>query len=84
MKFDSFPGEREIVSLDCFPLTFYPRCDQILEQQIKRGRAFSKLEQPGVSHLYYSGWNLITGVAEQEESQIDEPEHIESEVIIDI
>ncbi|KUL86704.1 hypothetical protein ZTR_03098 [Talaromyces verruculosus] len=84
VKFESFPGEREIISLDCFSLKFHPRCDEILEQQIKRGRAFSKLAQPGVSHLYYSGWNLVTSVAEQEESQIDELEHIESEAFIDI
>lgn len=84
IKFDYFPGERDIISIECFPLKFHPRCHQILEQQIHRGKAFRKLAQPGVSHLYYSGWNLVTGVAEQEESQIDEPAYMESEVIIDI
>lgn len=84
VKFDYFSGERDIISLECFPVKFHPRYDQILEQQIERGKAFRKLAQPGVSHLYYSGWNLVTGVAEQVESRIEEPEHIESEVIIDI
>ncbi|KAJ5646910.1 hypothetical protein N7490_003282 [Penicillium lividum] len=79
-----FPGEREITSLECFPLKFHPRRDQIFNEQIERGKAFYKLVQADVNHFYYSGWNLITGIYETDESEIIEPEHVESEVIIDI
>lgn len=82
--FGQFDGERDIISLECFPLKFHPRCNQILEERLEIGKAFKELAQASGSHFYYSGWNLITGVIEPEDSKTKEPEHMEGEVIIDI
>ncbi|PLB53966.1 hypothetical protein P170DRAFT_396969 [Aspergillus steynii IBT 23096] len=84
VSFDYFQGEREITSLNCYPLKFHPKRDRILEEHIERGRKFKEIAQENVQHLYYSGWNLATGIFEKEDLVFPEPEYVESEVIIDI
>lgn len=84
VSLDYFQGEREITSLTCYPLKFHPQQERILQEHTDRGEQFKAISQEGVRHLYYSGWNLVTGIFEQEEKTIAEPEFVESEVIIDI
>ncbi|KAE8351570.1 hypothetical protein BDV28DRAFT_158618 [Aspergillus coremiiformis] len=84
VSLDYFKGERDITSLRCFPLKFHPERDRILQQHVERGREFKDVVQQGVRHLYYSGWNLVTGILEEDDPKIDDPEYVESEVIIDI
>ncbi|KAE8150938.1 hypothetical protein BDV25DRAFT_139371 [Aspergillus avenaceus] len=84
VTFKYFSGERDITSLECYPLHFHSQRDQILQQQIEKGHTFKDLACGGIKHLYYSGWNLVTGVFEEEVPKFDEAEHMESEVIVDV
>ncbi|OJJ72531.1 hypothetical protein ASPBRDRAFT_543592 [Aspergillus brasiliensis CBS 101740] len=78
-----FAGEQDITSLPCYPLRYLPDHAQILKVQAENGRLFKELIKPDNKHQYYSGWNLSTGIF-KESMELAEPEHVESEVIIDI
>ncbi|GKZ35205.1 hypothetical protein AbraIFM66950_005798 [Aspergillus brasiliensis] len=78
-----FAGEQDITSLPCYPLRYHPDHAQILKAQAENGRLFKELIKPNNRHQYYSGWNLSTGIF-KESMELAEPEHVESEVIIDI
>ncbi|KAF4450955.1 AAA family ATPase [Fusarium austroafricanum] len=88
VKFELFDGERDVTSLPCYPLEFYPKHASLIEEQKIWGRAFKLCIAEGVKHIYYSGWTFITGILaeplEDDKGQlINYPEYTESEVIID-
>jgi hypothetical protein len=87
VRFNYFEGEREVTSLECYPLRFHPHYDAILKHQIETGTRFKSFVEEPTKYQYYSGWTLVTGMfqkrGDSDESE-GEPEHIESEVIIDM
>lgn len=78
-----FAGEQDITALPCYPLRYHPDHATILKMQVESGKLFKELVKPENKHQYYSGWNLSTGIF-KESMELAEPEHIESEVIIDV
>ncbi|KAI3004064.1 hypothetical protein CBS147346_5054 [Aspergillus niger] len=78
-----FAGEQDITALPCYPLRYHPDHATILKMQVESGKLFKELVKPENKHQYYSGWNLATGIF-KESMELAEPEHIESEVIIDV
>ncbi|KAL7815085.1 hypothetical protein V8C44DRAFT_348631 [Trichoderma aethiopicum] len=85
IKFPHFKGLVSITELPCYPLKFHPDWKSLLIQQIRGGQSFQKCVEVGIRDVYYSGWTLVTGMFHHSysSSNIAEPEHIESEVIID-
>lgn len=81
-----FDDEREISSLACFPLKFHPQYEVLIKHHDDMGRRFKSCVEVGVRHVYHSGWSLVTGLfepEEQKEEKLDDPEYIDSEVVID-
>ncbi|PYI01339.1 hypothetical protein BO78DRAFT_433726 [Aspergillus sclerotiicarbonarius CBS 121057] len=83
LEIPHFSGEQDVTALPCYPLRFHPDHAAILKAQTETGKLFKELVKVQNKHQYYSGWNLSTGIF-KESVETDEPEHIESEVIIDI
>jgi hypothetical protein len=85
IQFPHFDGLGIITTLPCYPLKLHPDCKRLLEHQIKGGENFRKCVEVGIRDIYYSGWTLVTGMLPKSynASNIPEPEHVESEVIID-
>ncbi|RAK98859.1 uncharacterized protein BO80DRAFT_411447 [Aspergillus ibericus CBS 121593] len=83
LEIPHFSGEQDVTALPCYPLRFHPDHAAILKSQAETGKLFKELIKPQNKHQYYSGWSLSTGIF-KESIETDEPEHIESEVIIDI
>ncbi|OTA00684.1 hypothetical protein A9Z42_0009310 [Trichoderma parareesei] len=83
--FPKFDGLVNITELPCYPLKFHPDYSSLLTEQIRGGEHFRKCVEVGIRDIYYSGWALVTGMLPRsyDASNIPEPEHIESEVIID-
>ena len=84
VKFKYFEGEQEVNSLECYRLRFHPHYDAILKHQIETGSRFKNFVEEPTKYQYYSGWTLVTGMFQKEDETEAEPEHIESEVIIDL
>ncbi|KAI3324958.1 hypothetical protein HD806DRAFT_553175, partial [Xylariaceae sp. AK1471] len=88
VTFEYFSGEKDVTELNCFPLEFHPDHKSILEKQKKVGMMFKEAFSQNVQHLYYSGWTFVTGVLaetleDEKGSEIQYPDYIESEVVID-
>ncbi|PWY96443.1 AAA family ATPase [Aspergillus sclerotioniger CBS 115572] len=83
LEIPHFSGEQDVTALPCYPLRFHPDHATILKAQAETGKLFKELVKAQNKHQYYSGWSLSTGIF-KESVETDEPEHIESEVIIDI
>ncbi|KAF4628427.1 hypothetical protein G7Y89_g9723 [Cudoniella acicularis] len=85
VRFKHFEGEREITSLECYPLRFHKSYEALLNHQIETGTRFKSFVEGTVKHYYYSGWTMATGMFQKEgETPPDDLEHIDSEVIIDM
>ncbi|KAF6818908.1 AAA family ATPase [Colletotrichum sojae] len=88
VSFKHFMGEKDITSLECYPLSFHPNHANILQEQINFGKLFLSCILDGVKHLYYSGWTFVTGLlAEPLEDEkggvVQYPEYVDSEIVID-
>ena len=88
VTFKPFYGERDITSLECYPLEFHPEHQTLLEAQSRSGAIFKSCIADSIRHLYYTGWTPITGIlaeclTDEKGEEIRYPEYIESEVVID-
>ncbi|KAL6875816.1 hypothetical protein HDV57DRAFT_510631 [Trichoderma longibrachiatum] len=85
IRFPHFDGLVSITELPCYPLKFHLDWKNLLIQQTRGGQTFKKCIEVGIRDIYYTGWTLVTGMLPRSysPSNIPEPEHIESEVIID-
>ncbi|PTB63012.1 P-loop containing nucleoside triphosphate hydrolase protein [Trichoderma citrinoviride] len=85
IQFPHFDGLASITELPCYPLKFHPDCESLLAHRIAEGEKFRKCVEVGIRDIYYSGWTLVTGTLPNsyDGGKIPEPEHVESEVIID-
>ena len=88
VEFNGFYGERDITSLECYPLEFHPEYQTLLEAQSRSGTIFKSCIADSIRHLYYTGWTPITGIlaeclTDEKGEEIRYPEYIESEVVID-
>ncbi|KAK7757037.1 hypothetical protein SLS62_001053 [Diatrype stigma] len=88
VTFALFYGEREITSLECYPLEFHPGYESLLDEQSRSGQVFKSCITDSIRHLYYTGWTPMTGIraeylTDEKGEEIRYPEYIESEVVID-
>lgn len=88
VAFKAFYGERDITSLECYPLEFHPEYQTLLEAQSQSGAIFKSCIADSIRHRYYTGWTPITGIraeylTDEKGEEIRYPEYIESEVVID-
>ncbi|KAF6837852.1 AAA family ATPase [Colletotrichum plurivorum] len=88
VAFGRFTGEKDITSLECYPLSFHPNHANMLNEQLDFGKLFHSCILDDVKHLYYSGWTFVTGLfAEPLEDEkggvVQYPEYIDSEIVID-
>ncbi|KAH8658397.1 hypothetical protein BX600DRAFT_384601 [Xylariales sp. PMI_506] len=89
-----FPGEREIRSLDAFPVRYVDDQEELLSSLRKQGRNFQRLLTD--RHQSYNGWTLTRNPPADTESPEDEiledptgnkmrhSEFVESHVIVDM
>ncbi|KAK1701395.1 hypothetical protein BDP55DRAFT_762975 [Colletotrichum godetiae] len=88
IRFQRFHGERDITSLECYPLDFDFKGEKVLEEQKVSGKRFKTCLTGKWKHFFYLGWTFITGLrAEALEHEngntIQHPEYIESEIVVD-
>ncbi|KAF9874035.1 hypothetical protein CkaCkLH20_08407 [Colletotrichum karsti] len=88
IKFERFDGERDITSLECYPLDFHPNKKDIIDKHQSIGHMFNSCISAKLKHHYYSGWTFITGLHaepldDENGNQVQYPEYIESDVVID-
>lgn len=88
ITFHWFYGERDITSLECYPLEFQSGYETLLDEQSQFGQVFKSCIADSVRHLYYTGWTPIAGIraeslTDDKGEEIRYPEYIESEVVID-
>lgn len=90
ISFSKFLGEREITSLECYPLAFHPDASKILSNAVDSGDRFRSCiyHSERVMHLYYSGWSFVMGILgetlEDERGEVIKyPEYFESEIVVD-
>lgn len=79
-----FVGEREITSLDFYPVRFMKGGQEKLLDHTELGKETFRTIATGFTHFYYSGLTMVTqpcGCPLQEEPM--HQEYIESEVIVD-
>ncbi|RYP80724.1 hypothetical protein DL769_002321 [Monosporascus sp. CRB-8-3] len=92
----SFPGEREIDSLEVYPVRYRENHEQFLESLKSQGQRFQRFLNPSDRHQAYNGWTLTrnppfdTTDAEYEILQDENrdpmrhPDYVESDVIVDM
>lgn len=80
-----FNGEKEIISLDFFPVRFMKDSVERLEEHtVKGGETFKTIITTGFSHSYYTGLTMITQPCGwQLQAEPMHQEYVESEVIVD-
>ncbi|RAH76601.1 hypothetical protein BO86DRAFT_349097 [Aspergillus japonicus CBS 114.51] len=81
-KIQYFEGERDITSLPVYPLRFAKDSEQIFARLKAQGERFQSLINE--RHLRYEGWTVINTPTGKLMTDFKTPEHIESEVIIDL
>ncbi|RAL08000.1 uncharacterized protein BO97DRAFT_480930 [Aspergillus homomorphus CBS 101889] len=81
-KIQYFEGEKDITSLPVYPLRFAKDAEQIFSRLKAQGERFQSLINE--RHLRYEGWTVIYSPTGKLETDFKTPEHIESEVIIDL
>ncbi|KAK6524567.1 hypothetical protein TWF281_011471 [Arthrobotrys megalospora] len=83
-RFDmtQWAGEKDITSLDVYPIRYCKQPEYILSDLKDRGKRFQSCVER--RHLYYEGWTMPHDPNGAKESQFDGlPQHVESDVIID-
>ncbi|RVD84977.1 uncharacterized protein DFL_003312 [Arthrobotrys flagrans] len=83
-RFDmgQWAGEKEIISLDVYPIRYCKQPDVILSDLKDRGKRFQACVER--RHLYYEGWTMADDSNGAKEGQVDSlPQHVESDVIVD-
>ncbi|KAF3180901.1 hypothetical protein TWF225_009220 [Orbilia oligospora] len=83
-RFDmgQWAGEKEITSLDVYPIRYCKQPDVILADLKDRGKRFQACIER--RHLYYEGWTMADDSNGLKENHIDSlPQHVESDVIVD-
>ncbi|KAF4915745.1 Ribosome biogenesis ATPase RIX7 [Colletotrichum fructicola] len=88
VRFKRFIGERDITSLECYPLSLHESNKDVFEEQKACGELFLKCIRSSTKHHYYSGWTFITGLfgetfRDHEGKEVQFPEHMESEIVVD-
>lgn len=86
-KIKSYQGEKEIRSLEVYPLKYANNASELLSQLRTRGLKFCEFKSP--QHRYYAGLSLAhqpTGdsIRDSEEARMIHPENIASQVVVDI
>lgn len=95
-KFDikSFPGERDIDSLEVYPIRFYSERKPLLESLRKQGSNFQRFLND--RYQAYNGWTLIRNpplndsdpdaetLKDYQGNKMRHPEFVESHVIVDL
>lgn len=77
-----YEGEKDITSLEIYPLRFVKDADKIKAGLLKDGQWFREAVRQ--KHLYYDGWTLPYGpTADIDNYPPAAIEHVDSEVIID-
>lgn len=78
-----YEGERDITSLDIYPLRFVKDAEKIKETLHQQGSWFRRVITE--KHLFYDGWTLTHGPTGIVSDSKDPPpvEHIDGDVIID-
>ncbi|TVY45132.1 hypothetical protein LSUB1_G000711 [Lachnellula subtilissima] len=83
-----YEGEKDITTLEIYPMRFLKDCDKMKTKLHVQGIAFQRVIRK--RHLYYDGWTLAHGPTgngqggdSDSESERNDPEHIEGDVIID-
>jgi len=83
-----YEGEQDITTLEIYPMRFLKDCDKMKTELHAQGIAFQRVIRK--RHLYYDGWTLAHGPTgngqdgnSDSESERNDPEHIEGDVIID-
>ncbi|KAK6331728.1 hypothetical protein TWF718_002271 [Orbilia javanica] len=83
-RFDmsQWAGEKEVTSLEVYPIRFCKQPDVILSDLKDRGKRFQTCIEK--RHLYYEGWTMADDSNGTKENHIDSlPQHVESDVIVD-
>ncbi|EQB43833.1 hypothetical protein CGLO_17467 [Colletotrichum gloeosporioides Cg-14] len=88
VRFKRFTGERDITSLECYPLSLHESNKDVFDEQKACGELFLKCIRSSTKHHYYSGWTFITGLfgetfRDHEGEEVQFPEHMESEIVVD-
>jgi hypothetical protein len=81
-----FEGERDIRSLDIYPIRFAENHERVLEELHEQGKKFQTCLAS--KHLSYQGWTLTCDplgdrVPDSKGDKMKNPEHIDSDVIVD-
>ena len=79
-----FEGERDILSLDFFPMRFWKDAQHTIKEHFNKGKIVFDNVRDSFTHYYYAGPTLTTqpcGCSVQSEPL--HQEHVESEVIVD-
>ena len=79
-----FAGEQDITSLQCYPLRFSPKADELKSKWKARGEAFR--EYTTFKYRYYTGKSLICqpdGTRTFGDEHPKHAQHIDSQVVVD-
>ncbi|KAI9733084.1 MAG: hypothetical protein M1834_003630 [Cirrosporium novae-zelandiae] len=76
-----FKGEKDITSLELYPIRFVKESQQIRDRLRTQGGTFQSFVKE--NHLYYEGWTITSSPTGELYKDLNNPEHIESNVIID-
>ncbi|KAF2746162.1 hypothetical protein M011DRAFT_469020 [Sporormia fimetaria CBS 119925] len=80
-KIPSYEGEKEINSLNIYPMRYAQNADAMRKQLEDQGRRFQSIVKD--KHLFYEGWTLTYPPVGEVEAEHKNPEHVEGDVIID-
>ena len=81
-----FPGEQDITSLQCYPLRYAPKVDQLRSKWKARGEAFREYATSKYQFRYYTGKTLTCGPDGFSLPELGFPKHaenIDSQVVVD-
>ena len=79
-----FEGERDITSLQCYPLSYAPKADEVKSKCKARGEAF--LDFRSFKYRYYTGRTLTcdpNGFHSSEHGYPKHAENVDSQVVVD-
>ena len=79
-----FQGDRDILSLDFFPMRFWKAAQNTVQEHLDKGKIIFENMTNSFTHYYYAGPTLTTqpcGCSIQKD--ILHQEHVESEIIVD-
>ncbi|PWY83402.1 hypothetical protein BO70DRAFT_379229 [Aspergillus heteromorphus CBS 117.55] len=81
-KIKFFEGEKDITSLEIYPMRYAKDAESIRSHLIEQGNKFQSIINE--RHLLYKGWTITSTPTGEVEADFKTPEHIESDVIVDL